>query len=210
MDVVHLSDMLGIDLHAQDPEAYLSQLGLDSLKLVEATALIEEAHDLVLAQDDLFSIQVKHLSMSRDAFQHAIHGISPQESLTNHDGNIMPGYCTHYLKQGVISRRDFLAMQTFKQDILQGPDQQVRAELLSFIEMSRVVVGKLEENPPWAPQCDAAFFALRDDFFARSSNHEFFPVWARFNATIIRLCDPSLQVIPSTLDDVALVHKYLG
>ena len=68
-----IEGMLEIEINREtDDELYLTQIGIDSMKLIELSAFIEEKWDITIKEDYLFDIQIKHLFLDVDEFKFVV------------------------------------------------------------------------------------------------------------------------------------------
>ena len=195
-------------------------MGIDSIKLVELSAFIEEEWNITIKEDYLFDIKVKHLFLAIDEFKFVIlDELDPKfKKYTIGDNSlpIMYGYCSLLRSKNLISSMEYFKLLKYKDLYLRDEslDKNIKQEMLLFIEMSRVCVDKIK--------CDEQLF----DFFKIqfqpiqmafqkvnleniSTCEDFFQKWVKFNAQIIFKIDPTLNIIPKDIYEKTVVVKYL-
>ena len=99
LDIKKIEEILEIKIDREkDNEVYLTQMGIDSIKLVELSAFIEEEWNITIKEDYLFDIKVKHLFLAIDEFKFVIlDELDPKfKKYTIGDNSIpiMYGYCS--------------------------------------------------------------------------------------------------------------------
>lgn len=221
LDIKKIEEILEIKIDREkDNEVYLTQMGIDSMKLVELSALIEEKWNITLKEDNLFDIKVKHLFLAIDEFKFVIlNELDPNLKKYTIDENslpIMDGYCSLLRSKNLISSMEYFKLLKYKDLYLcdESLDKNIKQEMLLFIEMSRICVDKIKYDEQLFEFFKIQFQPIQMAFQKVnleniSTCEDFFQKWVKFNAQIIFKIDPTLNIIPKDIFEKTVVVKYL-
>ena len=204
----------------KDNELYLTQMGIDSIKLVELSAFIEEEWDIIIHKTHLFDIKIKHLFLAIDEFKFVIlDELDPKlkkYTINNNSQLIMGGYCSLLRSKNLISSMEYFKLLKYKDLYLRDEslDKNIKQEMLLFIAMSRICVDKIKYDEQLFEFFKIQFQPIQMAFQKVnleniSTCEDFFQKWAKFNAKIIFKIDPTLNIIPKDICEKTVVVKYL-
>ena len=204
----------------KDNELYLTQMGIDSIKLVELSAFIEEEWDIIIKEDHLFDIKIKHLFLAIDEFKFVIlDELDPKlkkYTINNNSQLIMGGYCSLLRSKNLISSMEYFKLLKYKDLYLRDESlyKNIKQEMLLFIAMSRICVDKIKYDEQLFEFFKIQFQPIQMAFQKVnleniSTCEDFFQKWAKFNAKIIFKIDPTLNIIPKDICEKTVVVKYL-
>lgn len=216
-----IEGMLEIEINREtDDELYLTQIGIDSMKLIELSAFIEEKWDITIKEDYLFDIQIKHLFLDVDEFKFVV-----LDDLTSNlkkytiDDYSLPfigGYCSLLRDKNLISSVEYFKLLKYKDLYLRDAtqDKNVKQEMLLFIEMSRICTERIKNDKLLFEFFKKEFHPIQLAFQKVnlkniSTCEDFFKIWANFNAKMISRMDPTLNIVPKDIYEKTVVVKYL-
>lgn len=221
LKIKKIEEILEIKIDREkDDELYLTQMGIDSMKLVELSALIEEKWNITIKEDNLFDIKVKHLFLAIDEFKFVIlNELDPNLKKYTIDENSLPimgGYCSLLRSKNLISSMEYFKLLKYKDLYLcdESLDKNIKQEMLLFIEMSRICVDKIKYDEQLFEFFKIQFQPIQMAFQKVnleniSTCEDFFQKWVKFNAQIIFKIDPTLNIIPKDIFEKTVVVKYL-
>lgn len=218
LDIPRLNALCRIDFNQCDPEAYLTQSGIESIHLIEAVAVVEKTWGVTIGEDDTFSLQVKHLFLSKEEFEFVI--FDKPFVVGTRQTEFFRGYCG-ILKQIGFTTFEIVGIMRYKlhylrasPDTMDDSQKKIQADMLKLIEMSRVVVAKATDDDM---EVMKTAFAPVQTMIRDLQKHKdgddllsplLFQTWAKANAKMILYYDPGLSVIPQSIDEVNVVLEY--
>ena len=216
LDIPRLNALCRIDFNECDPETYLTQSGIESIHLIEAVAVVEETWGVTIGEDDIFSLQVKHLFLSKEEFEFVV--FDKPFVVGTRQTEFFRGYCG-ILKQIGFTTFEIVGIMRYKLHYLRGDtlddsQKKIQADMLKLIDMSRVVVARATDDAIGLMEMKTAFAPVQSMIRDLQNNGGdllsplLFQTWAKANAKMILYYDPGLSVIPQSIDEVNLILKY--
>jgi hypothetical protein len=214
LDIPRLNTLCRIDFNECDPETHLTQSGIESIHLIEAVAVVEETWGVTIGEDDIFSLQVKHLFLSKEEFEFVV--FDKPFVVGTRQTEFFRGYCG-ILKQIGFTTFEVLGVMRYKLHYLRGvslndSQKKIQAHMLKLIDMSRVVVAKATDDDMEVMK--TAFAPVQSLIRDLQNNGSdvlsplLFQTWAEANAQMILYYDPTLSLIPQSIDEVNVVLEY--
>jgi acyl carrier protein len=218
LDIPRLNELCRIDFGECDPETFLTQSGIESIHLIEAVAVVEETWGVTIDEDDIFSLQVKHLFLSKEEFEFVV--FDKPFVVGTRQTEFFRGYCG-ILKQIGFTTFEILGIMRYKlhylrasPDTMDDSQKKIQAHMLKFINMSRVVVARATDDDMGLMEMKTAFAPVQSVFCELQKHNEnnfsplLFQTWAKANAKMILYYDPGLTSIPQSIDEVNVVLEY--
>lgn len=219
--ITEIENILDIKIDkVKDGDSYLTHMGIDSMKLIELGAYIEDKLNIIITSEKLFDIKIKHLFLDIDEFKFVVLNELDDKYkkylVDDSPVSVMGGYCSLLRDKHLISSSEFLKLLKYKDLYLceESPHISIKQEILLFIQMSRVCTDKFKYDKDLFDFFKLHFKPIQESFKNVDLNdiitcNDFFIEWAKFNVKIIHKIDPTLNVIPGNISEKTLVVKYL-
>lgn len=194
----------------------LSEIGFDSLKIIEVSSKIEDILNIKLNLTSLFQlklIEFKELTTpGTSEYQEVIDKIDKIKNSSEVNDKHMDieddvGYCSFMLYHKMITDDEFKKLKKYQTQVSKGElGCQAIDDLNRFIEMSRTCVKNIENNDNHISYFKKELQIFKNNF--QENVEKTHLAWCQFNSKIITYLDPELEEIPTDINDINVVFKY--
>lgn len=212
-----LQKIINITITDNNKYKRLTDIGFDSIKVVEASTSIEELFNIKFNMQSLFYLTLgdfKNLTETNTIeYKNVIDKIERIKNKTTINDKHLDleddaGYCSFMLHYNIINDNDFKNIKLYQSRIIKGElGCKPIDDLSRFVEMSRKCVKYLKDKEELI-----LFFKKEFNNFRISLEtndiEKIHHQWCIFNSKIINYIDPNLDFIPSDINDINVIFKY--